>query len=150
MSEKRKWLTLVFLLQKKCFSVVFISFHSIPYFSLIREVLRQISSAGATNFTNHVFNLPQLYYESKILYENHCAILTLHLGCSSTPNKMIILWYHEVFSRLWAPRCAGMAVGAASLKKTSWYRNIIILLGVEEHPNWCTFENVTCFCFLFW
>ena len=29
-----------------------------------------------------------------------------------------------------------MAVGAASLKKTSWYRNIIILLGVEEHPNY--------------
>ena len=28
-----------------------------------------------------------------------------------------------------------MAVGAASLKKTSWYRNIIILLGVEEHPK---------------
>ena len=29
-----------------------------------------------------------------------------------------------------------MAVGAASLKKTSWYRNIIILLGVEEHPKY--------------
>ena len=28
-----------------------------------------------------------------------------------------------------------MAVGPASLKKTSWYPNIIILLGVEEHPN---------------
>ena len=51
---------------------------------------------------------------------------------------MIILRYHEVFSRLSAPRCAGMAVGAASLKKTSWYRNIIILLGVEEHPKWAT------------
>ena len=39
-------------LTKKCFSIVFISFHSIPYFSSIREVLRQICSAGATNFTN--------------------------------------------------------------------------------------------------
>ena len=29
-----------------------------------------------------------------------------------------------------------MAVGTASLKKTSWYRNIIILLGVEEHPKY--------------
>ena len=28
-----------------------------------------------------------------------------------------------------------MAFGAASLKKTSLYCNIIILLGVEEHPN---------------
>ena len=35
-----------------------------------------------------------------------------------------------------------MAVGAASLKKTSWYLNIIILLGVEEHPKWFHEKNI--------
>ena len=34
-----------------------------------------------------------------------------------------------------------MAAGAASLKKTSWYCNIIILLGVEDHPNYRTKKN---------
>ena len=50
--EKKMIDTRLSLTKKKCFSVVFISFHSIPYFSLIREVLRQICSAGAMNFTN--------------------------------------------------------------------------------------------------
>ena len=58
-----------------------------------------------------------------------------YLGCSSTPNKMIILRYHEVFFRLAAPTAMPAHLGAYSLEKTSWYRNIIILLGVEEHPN---------------
>ena len=59
-----------------------------------------------------------------------------HLGCSSTPNKMIILRYHEVFFRLAAPTAMPAHLGAYSLEKTSWYCNIIILLGVEEHPNY--------------
>ena len=58
-----------------------------------------------------------------------------HLGCSSTPKKMIILRYHEVFFRLAAPTAMPAHLGAYSLEKTSWYCNIIILLGVEEHPN---------------
>ena len=51
-----------------------------------------------------------------------------HLGCSSTPNKMIILRYHEVFFRLAAPTAMPAHLGAYSLEKTSWYCNIIILL----------------------
>ena len=48
-----------------------------------------------------------------------------------------------------------MAVGAASLKKPSWYRNIIILLGVEEHPKYCwdfilwNDINIVTFCNLY-
>ena len=38
--------------------------------------------------------------------------------------KMIILQYHEIFFRLTAPRCPGMAVGAVSLRKS---HDIIIL-----------------------
>ena len=30
-------------------------------------------------------------------------------------------------------------IGAYSLKKTSWYRNIIVLLGVEDHPFYLVF-----------
>ena len=37
---------------------------------------------------------------------------------------MIILRYHEIFFRLTAPRCPGMAAGAVSLKKS---HDIIIL-----------------------
>ena len=37
---------------------------------------------------------------------------------------MIILRYHEIFFRLTAPRCPGMAAGAASLRKSC---NIVIL-----------------------
>ena len=52
---------------------------------------------------------------------------------------MIILQYHEVFFRLAAPTAMPAHLGAYSLEKTSWYRNIIILFGVEEHPKYCTF-----------
>ena len=31
---------------------------------------------------------------------------------------MIILQYHEIFFRLTAPRCPGMAAGAVSLRKS--------------------------------
>ena len=49
---------------------------------------------------------------------------------------MIILQYHEgFFIRLAAPAAMPAHLGAYSLKKTSWYCNIIILLGVEDHPN---------------
>ena len=48
---------------------------------------------------------------------------------------MIILRYHEVFFRLAAPTAMPAHLGAYSLEKASWYRNIIILLGVEEHPK---------------
>ena len=37
---------------------------------------------------------------------------------------MIILQYHEIFFRLTAPRCPGMAAGAVSLRKS---HDIIIL-----------------------
>ena len=63
------------------------------------------------------------------------------LRCSSTPNKMIILRYHEVFFRLAAPTAMPAHLGAYSLEKTSWYCNIIILLGVEEHPKFLKFIN---------
>ena len=49
---------------------------------------------------------------------------------------MIILQYHEVFFRLAVPTAMPAHLGAYSLEKTSWYCNIIILLGVEEHPNY--------------
>ena len=39
--------------------------------------------------------------------------------------KMIILRYHEIFFRLTAPRCPGMAAGAVSLRKS---HDIVILL----------------------
>ena len=32
--------------------------------------------------------------------------------------KMIILQYHEIFFRLTAPRCPGMAAGAVNLRKS--------------------------------
>ena len=38
---------------------------------------------------------------------------------------MIILQYHEIFFRLTAPRCPGMAAGPVSLRKS---HNIVILL----------------------
>ena len=38
--------------------------------------------------------------------------------------KMIILRYHEIFFRLTAPWCTGMAAGAVSLKKS---HDIVIL-----------------------
>ena len=41
------------------------------------------------------------------------------LGCSSTPKKMIILRYHEVFFRLAAPTAMPAHLGAYSLEKTS-------------------------------
>ena len=40
-----------------------------------------------------------------------------YLAWPFTPNEMIILRYYEVFFRLSAPRCAGTAAGAVSLKK---------------------------------
>ena len=54
---------------------------------------------------------------------------------------MIILQYHEVFFRLAEPTAMPAHLGAYSLKKTSWYRNIIILLGVEEHPNYAFWQG---------
>ena len=77
------------------------------------------------------------------------------MGCSSTPNKMIILRYHEVFFRLAAPTAMPAHLGAYSLEKTSWYHNIIILLGVEEHPKYCwdfilwNDFNIVTFCNLY-
>ena len=64
-------------------------------------------------------------------------LLFFHSGWSSTTNKMIILryQYHEVFLRLAAPAIMPAHLGAYSLKITSWYCDIIILLGVENHPN---------------
>ena len=72
----------------------------------------------------------------KVFLHQNLISCNTQLGCSSTPNKMIILQYHEVFFRLAAPTAMPAHLGAYNLEKTSWYRNIIILLGVEEHPNW--------------
>jgi len=55
---------------------------------------------------------------------------------------MIILRYHEVFFRLAGPTAMPAHLGAYSLEKTSWYRNIIILFGVEEHPIYCLYQYV--------
>ena len=68
---------------------------------------------------------------------------------------MIILRYHEVFFRLAAPTAMPAHLGAYSLEKTSWYCNIIILLGVEEHPKYCwdfilwNDFNIVTFCNLY-
>ena len=49
---------------------------------------------------------------------------------------MIILHYHEVFFRLAVSGAMSAHFGAYSLQKTSRYCIIIIiLLGVEDHPN---------------
>ena len=57
---------------------------------------------------------------------------------------MIIFWYHEVFFRLAVPAAMPAHLVAYSLEKTSWYHNITILLGVEDHPYYikhmATFE----------
>ena len=53
---------------------------------------------------------------------------------SKQNDNIMISWG---FIRLAAPAAMLAYLGAYSLKKTSWYRNIIILLGVEDHP-YCT------------
>ena len=53
-----------------------------------------------------------------------CLKISSELAWLFTPNKMKILWYHEVFFRLSEPRYPSTAAGAVSLKKP---HDIVIL-----------------------
>ena len=55
---------------------------------------------------------------------------------------MIILQYHDIFFRLTAPRCPGMAAGAVNLRK---YHDIVILsfCNIVKGQAKCTTETVS-------